>query len=131
MKWNQAPCGFPQEITCTRQRPDMLIISKRTKSIVLLELTIPWEERIEEAYERKMTKNQGLVDDCKAKGWKTWCFPFEIGCRGFVGRSAHRAMSAIGLTGRDKARMLREAGDQAERASNWLWLKRENPVWSN
>ena len=93
--------------------------------------TVPWEERIEEAYEWKAAKYEKLVNNCKENGWKTWCFPFEIGCRGFIGRSANRAMSIIGLTGKEKVKMLRDASDQAERASNWLWMKREDPNWSS
>ena len=122
---------FPQEITITRQRPDILITSKTSKALIILELTVPWEERMDEVYERKTAKYQELVNNCKENGWKTWCFPIEIGCRGFVGRSAHRAFSALGVKGREKSKVLREAGDKAERASNWIWLKREVPHWSS
>ena len=118
---------IPIEISVTRQRPDIVIISRQSKRCIILELTVPWEERIEEAYERKAAKYEELVNNCKENGWKTWCFPFEIGCRGFIGRSANRAMSIIGLTGKEKMKMLRDASDQAERASNWLWMKREDP----
>ena len=42
---------FPSEIAVTNKRPDIVIWSAKTKQTVLLELTVPWEERIEETYE--------------------------------------------------------------------------------
>jgi hypothetical protein len=40
---------------------------------------MPWEERIEESYERKLEKYQPLVDTSKERGWGYWCFPEEVG----------------------------------------------------
>ena len=34
----------------------------------MLELTVPWEERIEEAYQRKMTKYQLPVEEWQTDG---------------------------------------------------------------
>lgn len=31
-------------------------MSESTKQVVLLELTVPWEDRLEEAFERKLSK---------------------------------------------------------------------------
>ena len=45
-----------QRIVVTNKRPDIVIWSAKTKQAVLLELTVPWEERIEESYERKNLK---------------------------------------------------------------------------
>ena len=56
-----------------------------TKHLIMLELSVPWEERIEEANERKCTKYQELVEKCKDKGWKTHYEPIEVACRGFAG----------------------------------------------
>ena len=47
---------FPTEIAVTNKRPDIVILSAKTKQVVLLELTVSWEERIEEVYERKNLK---------------------------------------------------------------------------
>ncbi|CAC5362581.1 unnamed protein product [Mytilus coruscus] len=52
---------FPPQIAVTNQRPDIVIWSASTKQAILLELTVPWEERIEDANERKRLKNQDLL----------------------------------------------------------------------
>ena len=52
-------------------RPDKLLLSKTTNQPVLLELKVPWEERMEEAHEKKRTKYQPLMEDFQQQGRKT------------------------------------------------------------
>lgn len=44
---------FPQHIAKTSLRPGMIIISEASKQQIMLELTVSWEARIEEANEKK------------------------------------------------------------------------------
>lgn len=39
----------------------MIITSEASKQLIMLELTVPWEERIKEANERKCAEDQELV----------------------------------------------------------------------
>ena len=96
----------------------------------MLELTVPWEERMEEAFERKREKYDSLVSDCHRGGWKARCLPVEVGCRGFAGQSLCRAYTALGITGERRRRAIRNNTEAAEKASRWLWIKRADP-WSN
>ncbi len=50
---------FPNRIVTTTLRPDVVLLSDSTKQVVLLELTVPWEDRLEEAFERKLAKYEG------------------------------------------------------------------------
>ena len=54
--------------------------------MVLVELTVPWEDRIEDANEPKRAKYAELVSECRSKGWKARGEPVEVGCRGFAGQ---------------------------------------------
>ncbi|XP_061896514.1 uncharacterized protein LOC133645675 [Entelurus aequoreus] len=121
---------FPSHIAVTTLRPDIVLVSESTKQAVLLELTVPWEDRLEEAFERKLSKYAGLVSDCQQAGWRARCFPAEVGCRGFSARSLVRAFSSLGIDGERKRRAIRSTTEAAERASRWLWLKRGDP-WSH
>ena len=47
----------------------------------MVELTVPWEERIEESFELKKAKYEDLAQTCREGGWKTWVFQVEVGCR--------------------------------------------------
>lgn len=88
---------FPEEKTHTSLRPDVALWSKGIKQEVFIELTVPWEERLEEAHERKLKKNQALIFESQQNEWKVWNPPVEIRCRGFAGRSLWRALGLLGL----------------------------------
>ncbi|XP_076075792.1 uncharacterized protein LOC143046522 [Mytilus galloprovincialis] len=122
--------SFPAEIAATSLRPDIVIWSQGTRQAVLLELTVPWEDRIEEAYERKMAKYQQLVEDCKQRGWRTWCMAIEVGCRGFAGQSMWRALRTLGVVGAERKKLITEVCRVAEVASQWIWRKRDE-VWKS
>lgn len=63
-------------------------VTVTTKQVVLLELTVPWEECLDE---RKLSKYVGLVRDCQQAGWRTNYFPVKVGCRGFTGQSLQQS----------------------------------------
>jgi len=54
---------FQENAAATTLRPDMVLISEASKQIVLLELTVTWEDHIEEANERKRVKYAELVEE--------------------------------------------------------------------
>ncbi|XP_056097411.1 uncharacterized protein LOC130076370 [Rhinichthys klamathensis goyatoka] len=115
---------FPEAVAITTLRPDIVLTSEASKQVILLELTVPWEDRMEEANERKRAKYSQLVEGCRSNGWRAICQPFEVGCRGFVGHSLCRAYKMLGITGASQRRAIKLATDAAEVASRWLWIKR-------
>ncbi|KAK7901244.1 hypothetical protein WMY93_018013 [Mugilogobius chulae] len=76
---------FPPHIAETMLRPDIVLWSNSSKQVLMIELTVPWEERMEEANERKRDKYEELKSNCQNRGWRAKCWPVEVGCRGFVG----------------------------------------------
>ena len=51
------------------------------KALVIVEQTVPWEERCQSAYElKKAEKYTDLQTLCKERGWQTWLFQVEVGC---------------------------------------------------
>ena len=44
----------------------------------MIELSVPWETRAQQAQERKRLKYDQLLADCVQQGWKGWCFSVEI-----------------------------------------------------
>ena len=47
---------FPTEITQTTLRPDVVMWSAAAKKVLIIELTVPWEEGIPVAHEFKLSK---------------------------------------------------------------------------
>jgi hypothetical protein len=79
------------------------IVGPQDKKIVLIELTVPWEERCDETYEPKSAKYTQFTEDCRKKGWKAWLFPVEVGTRGFPAKSMRKMLTETGITGHKKA----------------------------
>ena len=116
---------FSEYIAPTNLRPDIVISSNESKVCVIIELMVPWEERIEEAHERKMPKYAKLVDKCKDNGWKkTFRFTFEIGCRGFPCQSTWRALKMPGVTGKARGTVIDKARRTSESASMRIWNRK-------
>ena len=68
---------FPEEIVTTNYRPDIVIFWRSSRICIMIELTVPWEERMEEAYERKMLKYTDLVEQCRTKGFENMVYPYR------------------------------------------------------
>ncbi|KAJ8251061.1 hypothetical protein GJAV_G00216820 [Gymnothorax javanicus] len=67
--FNQWLC-FPSEIATTNLRPDLALWSSSLHSAYIIELTVPWEDAVEEAFKRKSLKYAELAADAEQRGWK-------------------------------------------------------------
>lgn len=121
---------FPPEIVATTLRPDMVLWSPTTKLVYVVELTVPWEEGVEEAYERKKNKYSDLAAEASQNGWKTSIFQIEVGYRGFVETSTTSLLKKTGVKGRSLQQAIKSISSAAEKSSNWLWIKRKDPIWA-
>ncbi|XP_033096040.1 uncharacterized protein LOC117100447 [Anneissia japonica] len=102
---------FPQ-VVYTTLRPDAVLWSTKSKKLIMVALSVPWEENCEIAYERKRAKYQDLLDSCKEKGWQTWLYPIEVGCGGFPAQSVWKFITAIGLSGNERKRAVKKLGEE-------------------
>ena len=62
----------------------MVWYSECGHTVYFTELAIPFEDEIEEAFERKKLKYAKLVVEARERGWQADTRPVEIGARGFV-----------------------------------------------
>jgi hypothetical protein len=111
----------PQCMAMSRQRPDLIVFSENLKETIMMELTVPWEENMGWAHERKLDRYEDLRAECLEKGWCCEVFAVEVGCRGFPGRSAVSFLQRIGMTGRRLRSSVKNIGQVAEAASAWIW----------
>lgn len=115
---------FPQDVAVSPLRPDMVLLSRSTKTIIIAELTVPWEERLDVSHQLKKAKYQDLVDEATLKGWHATIFPIEVGCRGFPAKSVRYFLQRVGLEPKRLKKATRDIAAAAESSSRWLWLKR-------
>ena len=120
---------IPSVIITSQLRPDIVLWSLSQRTVYLIELTVPWEGSIEEAFERKKLRYADLAAEAEQRGWATKIRPVEVGCRGFVAKSTTKLLRDMRFGGRTLCRTIRELGDTAERSSHWLWSKRRDQEW--
>ena len=90
---------FPVPIIQTEKWTDIVAWSD-SKSIILIELTVPWEENRAESHEQKKNHYETQHADCVEKGWICHGILFEVGYGGFLGHSVISFLSKTGITGR-------------------------------
>lgn len=93
---------FPREILTTTLRPDIVMWSSVEKRVLRIELTIPWEEGMTTAHERKYLKYTELAAECQ------------------------ELLRDVGVAGANLRRAVKELGEEADRSSYWLWLRRRD-----
>ena len=88
---------FPPEICSTDSRPDIVIWSLQQKKVILIELTCPAEEGIENASSRKQLRYANLKVLIRENGWLPTLFTIEVGVRGFVAKSLRKCLLSLGM----------------------------------
>jgi hypothetical protein len=102
----------------------MVLHSQSTKQIIMIELTVPYESRMEEQHLFKLAKYGDLVQALKDEGYRARILAVEVGARGLVATSAYDLLKQLGLKGGIRSRSLKSLGEAAEKASSWLWYNR-------
>ena len=126
-----SPLVFPSEVAVTRQRPDIVIFSRSQKVVILIELTVPLEDRVAASHARKEVRYSSLVEECTANGWFTSCFAVEVGCLGYVSPSLLHCLDHLGIPSSTSRKLRNECSRVAMRCSYLLFLRRHINQWSN
>jgi hypothetical protein len=121
---------FPPDIAITIQRPDICILSRSERKILLLELTVPIEERVVAAATRKTIRYRNLANDIASNNWECHLFSIEVGSRGNDASSLGRCLASLGFTRRERQQLQRTVSDTARKASYFIYLKRNDPTWT-
>ena len=128
-KWKVgADLVFP--LVTTAQRPDLVVWSDERRCAVILELTVPWEENFAAAEARKEDRYQELLTECREEGWDVEYYHLAVGVRGYVeGKLMHLFKRRFNFSNAEMRSLRVKLQETAERASFFIWLKREDPVW--
>ena len=120
--WIEQSLQFPIEAAVTSLRPDVVLFLVQARQSSLLELTVPLEDNVHLAHDRKTTKYSALVTACEGNGFKTHMFALEVGCLGYCPHSFLHCFEALGLP-KSAARQIRsEASKTALRSSYVLFF---------
>ena len=111
---------FPVHIIQTEKRPDIVAWSDSKKTVLLIELTVPWEENREKAQERKKTRYETLHADSVDKAWICHVIPVEVGCHSSLGHSVILFLSKIGIPSRSLKVASNRLQTTVQHASSWI-----------
>jgi hypothetical protein len=121
---------FPPIIVATDLRPDIILWSVRSRTVILLELTCPAEEGIAAAQVRKQSRYQSLVQDInETKSWKARLLTLEVGARGLVGSTTYHAFRLLGFSASQTKSLVKGLSEVVVRCSYAIYLAHSVPVW--
>ena len=77
---------IPSDIAMTAQKPDLVIVNRKSKEVKLVELTVPWDTtaNMAAAMTRKTERYNELTTTIQGNGFKCLNIPLEIGTRGVM-----------------------------------------------
>ena len=134
--WRVNGGTVPSDLVATGQMPDIVLLDRVKKTIVLLELTCPFdssEKSFKEALDRKTLRYCRLALDCKSLGYTAYNTPFEVGARGVITARNHTVLAMVAsMCGIRNVKTLRRTlGKIALVASYRIYLARNSPDWSS
>jgi hypothetical protein len=112
---------LPVNIVVSALRPDLTLLDEVHNRVVLGELTVPWEDGIAEAHERKLLRYEELVAEIRERGFSCQLVAFEVGCRGFTAASLKKFLNVAGVPRTRKT--VGACGERAVEGSAWILRK--------
>jgi hypothetical protein len=77
---------IPPDILPTSLKPDMVLLNRPDKTIILFELSVPFETNIEPTHNIKIDRYLNLISDIEENNFKVKYYPVEIGSRGYISK---------------------------------------------
>ena len=121
---------FPHEIAVTTLRPDIVLYSVSKRVCVLIELTVPMEDRLIQSSISKTERYSRLCREIHSNNWTCSLYTVEVGSRGNDSTSLGRCLTALGFSRAERRNTQRESAATAQRCSYYIYLKRNDPVWT-
>ena len=123
----------PSDLTPTSERPDIVLVNQSSKSVVIGELTVPFESNIDSAHNRKSEKYASLVLDIENQGYSCELICFEVGSRGLVTKENKRQVTKLFKFVSDTRRIrehIRTISKIAILTSFAIYNARSEPSWT-
>jgi hypothetical protein len=119
--------AYPDCIKSSNTRPDIVLHSSTVRHIILIELTVPFESRLEEQHIFKTAKYSDLATYLRRQGYIARIEAVEVGARGMVATTVYDLLKRLGVKGQTRNRALKKLAETAEKSSCWLWSIRDRP----
>ena len=133
----QAPHGgvIPPHILVTPLKPDLFLVDEERRTIVMFELTCPFERNIDREHAYKEGKYAPLVADL-TRSFKVFHYSVEIGARGFISKQNKARLKSFALNCCDASSanlkgLITYCSKASLLASFSIFQARNEPTWSS
>ena len=99
--------------------------------VILVELTCPAEEGIQNATNRKMKRYIDIQLLIQENGWTSHLFTIEVGARGFVAKSTIRMFRSLGLSHNITSKCAKDLSVIAAKCSHAIYVARDCVHWDS
>ena len=118
---------IPCDIFPTALRPDLVIIDRKEKKIVIIELTIPFERNFVDAQRRKSAKYVSVIAGPEEAGYVCTFFSLEVGSRGVICHGAFKFLKGLSGASRQEVKnALQQLSQVAIKCSFIIFKERDN-----
>ena len=125
---------LPPDIITTTQKPDLVIVNRALQSVIIFELTVPWDGNVITAHNHKTNKYASLLVDLSNSGYTADLYCFEVSVRGQITKDNFaRLRSYLYKTvGHSKLSCLlsKNISKAAILGSFSIFAARNEPIWS-
>ena len=126
---------IPPHIIVTPLRPDLVLVNEQSRTIVIFELTCPWESNIARNHEFKEGKYAPLVADL-SRSFNVSLFSVEISARGFISKQNKARLKLFTMKGCDASnaevkKLIAVCSKASILASFSIFHARNEPSWSS
>ena len=125
---------IPPDVLVTNQRPDIFLMNRQLKKVVLFELTVPWDANIGSSHDLKVRKYAPLVIDLSIN-FDVEVFCFEVSVRGQISKiNKARVKSFLWkITGQKRpsaVKLITNISRAALLSSFSIFSARNEPTWN-
>lgn len=118
--------SFPADVCLTTQNPDGYLISRESRRLVVIELTCPWEDRMEHWHNEKTKTYQALCTGARSNGWQVYQLSLEVGARGHIRNTFYRDLKGLGMPKAQIQALSSDVVDVARKSSFVIFINRFN-----
>ena len=120
---------IPPFIAVSSLRPDIFLFFVSTKRVVIIELTCPCEENMENWHYTKFHKYDPLALAITKNGWFVDLFAVEVGARGYCAMTVKSCLLRLGFSAKMANKILKSLSAVSLKRSFEIWLSRESVEW--
>ena len=120
---------FPSFLSNTLKRPDICLFSVQSHRVILIELTCPREENMEDWNRNKSDSYTSLCDSIKNCGWIVSFFAIEVRAIGYCAKNIVPTLLQLGFMSKAAHATCKEVSLISIQAFFCIWLALNSHEW--